>query len=76
MPDRLPIGEPVFNPDDTIAIDVGSVEQMTEESDRPVAVLWVPDIEQRHKWREYYAKKVAPKPGARKMGYLRRDRLA
>lgn len=69
MSDKLPIGDPLWTPEDTIAIEVGTVEQVTEETDRPVCVLWVPDIEQRHGWREYYVKKAAPKPGARKMGY-------
>jgi hypothetical protein len=67
--DKLPIGEPLWTPEDTIATEVGTVEQVTEELDRPVCVLWGPDIEQRHGWREYYVKKTTPKPGARKMGY-------
>jgi hypothetical protein len=29
------------------------------------AVLWVPDPEQRHGWREYYVKAEAPKPASR-----------
>lgn len=69
MPDRLPMGEPVVQPDDTILMEIGSVEQVTEETERPVAVLWIPDIEQRHKWREYYVKRVSPKPGSKPMGY-------
>lgn len=69
MSDKLPIGEPLWNPENTIATEVGAVEQVTEDADRPVAVLWVPDIEQRHKWREYYVKRQALKPGARPMGY-------
>lgn len=69
MSDKLPIGEPLWTPDDTVTIEVGTVEQVTEDTDRPIAVLWVPDIEQRHKWREYYVKRTAPKPGARKVGY-------
>lgn len=69
MSDKLPIGEPLWTPEDTIDIDVGTVEQVTEEADRPVCVLWLIDPEQRHGFREYYVKKQAPKPGARKMGY-------
>lgn len=73
MSDRLPIGEPLWQPDDTIASEVGSAEAIEAETERPVCVLWVPDIEQRHGWREYYVKKQAtPKPGARPMGYKRR----
>jgi hypothetical protein len=65
------MGGPVVIPDDTVVVEVGSVEQVTEETEHPIAVLWVPDIEQRHGWREYYVKKSTPKPGARKMGYCK-----
>lgn len=39
--------------------------------DQYSAVLWVPDPEQRHGWREYYVRKGnnQPKPGARGMGF-------
>jgi hypothetical protein len=33
------------------------------------AVLWVPDIEQTHGWREYYVYRDEPKPGARPFGF-------
>lgn len=34
------------------------------QPDHPAAVLWVPDPEQRHGWREFYvAKAPTPKPG-------------
>lgn len=35
------------------------------------AVLWLPDPEQRHGFREYYVRKVAPKPGGRPFGFGR-----
>jgi len=67
----LPPGEPVWTPDEVSAIVTGKVDQVSEDSDRPVAVLWVPDPEQRHGWREYYVKKAMPKPCDR-MGYRKR----
>lgn len=69
MSDKLPIGEPLWQPEDTVVIEAGKAEELDVDAERPVAVLWIPDIEQYHKWREYYVKKQAPKPGARKMGY-------
>lgn len=70
MSDKLPMGEPLWQPEDTVQSQVGTVEDATLDADRPVCVLWVPDPEQRHGWREYYVKRTAtPKPGARKMGY-------
>lgn len=65
----LPIGEPLWQPEDTVTIEVGTVEQVTEANDAPVAVLWVFDPEQRHFLREYYVKRQAPKPGSKPMGY-------
>jgi hypothetical protein len=73
MADKLPIGEPVFQVEDTVAIDVGSAEKLDEADDRPVAVLWVPDIEQRHGWREYYVKKQAPKSNGKLIGFRKRQ---
>jgi hypothetical protein len=35
------------------------------------AVLWIPDIEQRHGWRELYVKRPQPKPGTRPVGFRR-----
>lgn len=32
-------------------------------TDHPAAVLWVPDIDARHRWREYRIEKQQPKPG-------------
>lgn len=68
MSDKLPIGEPLWQPEDTVVIEAGKAEEMDTDPERPVAVLWVIDPEQRHGWREYYVKRQAPKPGARKMG--------
>jgi hypothetical protein len=71
MSTSLPPGEPVWMPEDTVAHEVGKVEE-SADAERPAAVLWVPDPEQRHGWREYYVKKTQPKPGDRRMGYKRR----
>jgi len=35
------------------------------------AILWVPDPEQRHWWREYYVQKATEKPNARPIGFGR-----
>jgi len=35
------------------------------------AVLWVPDPEQRHWWREYYIRRSDAKPNARPIGFGR-----
>lgn len=32
-------------------------------ADHPVAVLWVPDVDARHKWREYRVERPQPKRG-------------
>ncbi len=69
MSTMLPIGEPVVQPADTVYIEVGTVEPLTDATDRPVAVLWIPDIEQRHGFREYYVKKQAAKPGSTPIGF-------
>jgi hypothetical protein len=67
--EMLPIGEPVFDVEDTLVIEAGNVEELDSTPDRPIAVLWLPDPEQRHGWREYYvAKHAAPKPG-RPLGF-------
>ncbi len=64
------IGEPVWPIEDTVSIQQGSAEAAAgERDDHPIAVLWLPDPEQRHGWREFYVRKQAPKPGAKKMGY-------
>ena len=53
---------------------LGSAAVTPEEGpgrmDQYAAVLWVPDCEQRHGWREYYVKRP-PKPGARWAGLVR-----
>jgi hypothetical protein len=66
-----PPGEPVWVPDNTVTHQEGSIEDVGTEPERAVAVLWLPDPEQRHGWREYYVKKAASKPCARRMGYRR-----
>jgi hypothetical protein len=33
------------------------------------AVLWLPDPESQHWWREFYVKKRVPKPGGKGMGF-------
>jgi hypothetical protein len=49
----------------------GRAEAVTSETPRKhVAVLWVPDPEQRHGWREYWVDKE--KPGVRPLGLGRR----
>ena len=69
--DKLPIGEPVVQPDDTVLFEVGGAEKLDGDGDeRPVAVLWIFDPEQRHWLREYYVKKQSPvKPNGKRMGY-------
>ena len=64
------IGDPLWDPEATVDIQQGHVEVVIDRPDEhPVAVLWVPDIEQRHGWREYYVKRQVPKPGSKPMGY-------
>jgi hypothetical protein len=65
----LPPGEPVWTPEDTVAHEVGKAEDVSTD-ERPAAVLWVPDPEQRHGWREYYVKKMKLKPDKKRMGYM------
>jgi hypothetical protein len=65
-----PPGDPVWTPADTVAHEVGRAEY-DEDAERPAAVLWIPDIEQRHGWREYYVKKAQQKPNGKRMGYKR-----
>jgi hypothetical protein len=51
---------------------VGSAQAATSETSDmsdTAAVLWVPDVETRRGWREYYIAK--PKPGARPVGFRR-----
>ncbi len=65
----LPPGEPVWTPEDTVAHEVGKTEEGAD-AERPVAVLWVFDPEQRHFLREYYVKRQPiTKPGGKRMGY-------
>lgn len=71
--EMLPIGEPVVEIEDTIAIEIGSAESLTSDAERPIAVLWVPDIEQRHGWREYYVKPDRPKPGGKLIGFRKKQ---
>lgn len=59
----------MWQPEDTVVFEVGTAEEQTLDPDRPAAVLWLPDPEQRHGWREYYVKREGPKPGSRRMGY-------
>jgi len=65
------IGEPLWEPEATVDIQQGSAELASGsvENDHPVAVLWIPDPEQRHGWREFYVKRATPKPGSKPMGY-------
>ena len=52
---------------------VGSVQVSSGAEELSIsdfaAVLWVPDIDARHKWREYVVAK--PKPGSRPVGFRR-----
>jgi hypothetical protein len=43
--------------------------------DRPAvaAVLWVPDIDARHLYREHYVYRERDKPGSRPIGFGRRE---
>lgn len=56
--------------------DVPEVERGHAEADTPsdhadvAAVLWVPDPEQRHGWREVYVRRTAPQSRHR-MGFRR-----
>lgn len=63
-----PPGEPVWTPADTVVFEMGKAEY-EEDDELPVAVLWIPDIEQRHGWREFYVKKRQAKPNGKRMGY-------
>lgn len=57
------------------AMTTGSASVATEPEHSELtdiaAVLWVPDIEQRHGWREFYVKRPVSKPGARPVGFRR-----
>lgn len=65
----LPPGEPVFAIEDSIQSQMGSAETSVI-SDHPVCVLWIPDPEQYHGWREFYVQRApTKKPGAKRMGY-------
>ncbi len=46
----------------------GTSEIVTTRSDHPACVLWVPDPEQRHGWREVYVDKPNDKP-SRSVGF-------
>lgn len=64
--------EPEWIPYDPVTI--GHAEGGHGESAAPVAVLWVPDPEQRHGWREAYiypVEKPRPPVGFRKPGERR-----
>lgn len=65
----LPPGEPTWDTAETVARETGRAECAATDEERPVAVLWVPDPEQRHGWREYYVKRQPPKPNGKRMGY-------
>ena len=41
----------------------------TEDQAHPLAVLWIPDCEQRSGWREFYIRPVAPVRPKRSMGF-------
>lgn len=60
------------NSDDWLEIaptGTGTADAVPSDDKRnPRAVLWVPDIEQWHGWREYYVYSVDEKPG-RRMGF-------
>ena len=66
--DKQPPGEPVWIIEQTVATEVGKTEA-DDSTDYPAAVLWEPDPEQRHGWREFYVKKAAPKPNGKGMGF-------
>lgn len=52
-----------------IVDSVGSASGASgENTDHPAAVLWIPDIDGRHKWREYRVEK--PEPDRRRLGFL------
>lgn len=68
----FPIGEPAVQVEDTVAIELGSAESLGSDDERPVAVLWLIDPEQRHGFREYYVKKQAPKPNGKLIGFRKK----
>lgn len=47
---------------------VGAVDEKPDVA----AVLWVPDPEQRHGWREYYVNRDTSPPAPRTLGFRRR----
>lgn len=69
------IGEPVWAEENPIQPAPGFAEGTAAQDDHPAAVLWIPDIDARHGWREYYVRRTA-KPGARAMGFQRGRRDA
>lgn len=71
--EMLPIGEPVVQVEDTVATQLGSAESLGSDDERPVAVLWIFDPEQRHFLREYYVKKQAPKPNGKLIGFRKKS---
>lgn len=38
-------------------VTIGHAEVGREDDDRPAAVLWIPDPEQRYGWREFYVRR-------------------
>ena len=61
--------ESVETYDEGIWLEMGRADagQPAPTSDSPPAVLWVPDPEQRHGWREYYVKR--PEAAKRPIGF-------
>lgn len=55
---------------DTPDVAVGHAEAGKDDEDHPAAVLWVPDPEQRHGWREFYVKRTVTQR-RRRMGFGR-----
>lgn len=64
-------GEPTWQTNDTVNVERGDAEQLTEHTDRPVAVLWLIDPEARRGWREYYVKRETPEPKPGSFGFRR-----
>lgn len=73
MSTQLPPGEPVYDVSQEVVVQPGKTEEFSSDEDRPACVLWLPDPEQRHGWREYYVKKTTPKPNSAPMGYRKRS---
>jgi hypothetical protein len=71
-------GEPVYDLEETTPLAYGSGDSdMTPDApERPAGVLWLPDPEQRHGWREHYVWRPAPPIPTRPFGFQTRRRPA